>query len=62
LSYSIRKIEKEIENLVEGVKTGNLSARIEMADKDGFFEKLSQGINELTDGIEGVFSYGTDQY
>jgi methyl-accepting chemotaxis protein len=50
------KIEKEIENLVEGVKTGNLSARIEMADKDGFFEKLSQGINELTDGIEGVFS------
>jgi len=50
------KIEKEIENLVEGVKAGNLSGRIEMADKDGFFEKLSQGINDLTDGIEGVFS------
>lgn len=50
------KIEKEIENLVEGVKAGNLSGRIEMADKEGFFEKLSQGINDLTDGIEGVFS------
>jgi len=50
------KIEKEIEHLVEGVKAGNLSGRIEMADKNGFFEKLSQGINDLTDGIEGVFS------
>ncbi|MDT8425431.1 MAG: methyl-accepting chemotaxis protein [Methyloprofundus sp.] len=50
------KIEKEIQNLVEGVKAGNLSGRIEMADKEGFFEKLSQGINELTDGIDGAFA------
>ncbi|NOQ77287.1 MAG: PAS domain-containing protein [Methylococcaceae bacterium] len=50
------KIEKEIENLVEGVKSGNLSARIDMSGKDGFFEKLSQGINELTDGIDGAFA------
>jgi len=50
------KIEKEIENLVEGVKSGNLSARLDMSDKEGFFEKLSQGINELTDGIDGAFA------
>ncbi|BCG65682.1 MAG: methyl-accepting chemotaxis protein [Methyloprofundus sp.] len=50
------KIEQEIEAIVEGVKVGQLSARIEMADKEGFFKKLSGGINELTDVIERVFS------
>ncbi|MCK5121606.1 MAG: PAS domain-containing protein [Methylococcales bacterium] len=50
------KIEQEIEAIVEGVKAGQLDTRIEMADKEGFFEKLSSGINELTDVIEGVFA------
>jgi methyl-accepting chemotaxis protein len=50
------KIEKEIEAIVEGVKIGQLEKRIEMADKEGFFEKLSLGINELTDVIDNVFS------
>lgn len=50
------KIEQEIEAIVEGVKAGELSARIEMADKDGFFAKLSSGINELTDVIDHVFA------
>jgi len=49
------KIEQEIETLVEGVKAGNLSNRLELADKEGFFKKLSVGINELTDGIETAF-------
>jgi len=49
-------IEKEIEDLVEGVKAGDLSSRLEMSDKEGFFEKLGQGINELTDGIESTFT------
>ncbi len=49
-------IEKEIGNIVEAVKAGQLDTRIEMADKEGFFEKLSEGINELTDIIDSVFS------
>ena len=49
------KIEREIEAIVEGVKAGQLNTRIEMADKEGFFEKLSGGINELTEVIEHVF-------
>lgn len=49
------KIEKEIEEIVEAVKAGELSSRIELADKHGFFEKLSEGINELSDVIENVF-------
>ncbi|BCG64561.1 MAG: methyl-accepting chemotaxis protein [Methyloprofundus sp.] len=50
------KIEQEIAELVSSVQQGNLSSRIETADKDGFFLKLSEGINDLTDGIEAVFS------
>lgn len=50
------KIEQEIAGIVEAVKTGELSSRIDLADKHGFFEKLSAGINELTDTIEQVFA------
>ncbi|WP_305908324.1 methyl-accepting chemotaxis protein [Methylomarinum sp. Ch1-1] len=50
------KIEQEIADIVEAVKTGQLNNRIELADKDGFFAKLSEGINELADVIENVFS------
>ena len=49
------KIEKDIEDIVAAVKAGELSRRIEMADKHGFFEKLSVGINELSDVIESAF-------
>ncbi len=50
------KIEEEIEAIVENIKIGNLKTRIEIADKEGFFEKLSTGINDLTENIEHVFS------
>lgn len=50
------KIEKEIDDIVQAVKAGQLNSRIEMADKEGFFAKLSEGINELADVIEAVFS------
>lgn len=49
------KIEQEIASIVEAVKVGELTSRIELADKQGFFETLSKGINELTDVIESVF-------
>lgn len=49
------KIEKEIDQIVQAVKAGELDSRIDMADKEGFFAKLSEGINELSDIIERVF-------
>jgi methyl-accepting chemotaxis protein len=49
-------IEQEIEAIVDSVKSGELSNRLDLTDKEGFFEKLSTGINELTDIIEKVFS------
>lgn len=48
-------IEQEIDQLVQGVKAGDLSARIKLTDKQGFTKALSSGINELTDVIESVF-------
>ncbi len=47
-------IEQEIERLVQAVKTGDLSNRIYMGDKQGFVRTLSSGINELADVIESV--------
>jgi len=47
-------IEQEIEQLVQAVKTGDLSTRINMGDKQGFTKALSSGINELADVIESV--------
>lgn len=47
-------IEQEIGQLVQAVKTGDLSNRIYMGDKQGFAKTLSSGINELADVIESV--------
>lgn len=49
-------VEKEIDELVEAASKGNLSSRINMADKEGFFKQLGQGINSLLDQLTGVFS------
>ncbi|MGZ4955210.1 MAG: methyl-accepting chemotaxis protein [Methylobacter sp.] len=49
------KIEQEIADIVAAVKAGELSNRIDLSDKDGFFEKISIGINEFSDLIEHVF-------
>jgi methyl-accepting chemotaxis protein len=50
------QIEREIENLVNSVKVGDLSARIHVGDKEGFTKSLSVNINGLTDVIENVFN------
>ncbi|MCF7966630.1 MAG: PAS domain S-box protein [Methylobacter tundripaludum] len=49
-------IEQEIEQLVQDIKAGDLSSRINMGDKQGFAKMLSSGINELTDVIECAFN------
>lgn len=50
------RIEQEIGQLVQDVKAGDLSARINMDAKQGFAKTLSSGINELADVIERVLS------
>ena len=50
------RIEREIADLVEEVKTGRLEHRLELKGKEGFYAKLSGGINEVCDVIEQVMN------
>ncbi|RTR40764.1 DUF3365 domain-containing protein [Shewanella canadensis] len=49
-------IEIDIQSLVDSAKDGNLTERISLEDKEGFFETLSNGINELIDVNERVIN------
>ncbi len=40
-------VEKEVANIVEAAVRGDLSQRINMQGKEGFFKQLGEGINEL---------------
>jgi len=40
-------IEKEVAGIVQAAANGDFSKRLEMADKEGFFRQLSEGINRL---------------
>ncbi len=50
------QVEQEIEQIVASARSGDLSNRIAMASKTGFFKQLGNGINELIDVVEKVFS------
>ena len=50
------KVEQEIENIVTAAKAGDLAQRINLKGKEGFFQQLGTGINELIDGIDNVFA------
>ncbi len=47
-------IEKEIQNIVDASLVGDLSQRIGLNDKSGFFKVLSQSINALVDVSDRV--------
>jgi len=49
-------IEEEIKNIVVASLSGDLSRRIDMTGKNGFFEMLSHGINDLVDVSERVIN------
>lgn len=50
------KIENEIAAIVDSVKAGQLHNRIDLEDKNGFFAKLSRGINDFSEVIEAAFA------
>ena len=47
-------IAREIANLIDAVAKGNLNSRIDLAGKDGFYKTMSEGINRLTDTVQGA--------
>ena len=50
------EIESEVEDLVNLALKGDLSNRIDMNGKDGFYKFLSEGINDLVDVSERVIN------
>ena len=49
-------IGKEIADLIDAVSKGDLMSRIDLAGKDGFYKTMSEGINRLTDTVEGAIA------
>ena len=48
------KIQSEISALIHGAVEGDLSARIDLANKQGFMRDVSAGMNELMQTIQGA--------
>ncbi|MDH5517298.1 MAG: methyl-accepting chemotaxis protein [Gammaproteobacteria bacterium] len=49
-------VEKEVETIVSSAKAGDLTQRLDLAGKDGFFLQLSEGINEMIGVISNSFN------
>ncbi len=45
------RVEKELQTMLTAVNGGDLSKRIDLAGKAGFFEAMSRGINQLADNM-----------
>ena len=49
-------VEKEMQGMLSGVLAGDLSQRIALQGKAGFFEAMSRGVNQLADNMSEVVS------
>ena len=49
-------IGREIAQLIDAVAKGDLNSRIDLAGKDGFYRAMSEGINRLTDTVQGAIA------
>jgi methyl-accepting chemotaxis protein len=50
------RVEKELQTMLAAINAGNLGKRIDLAGKNGFFEAMSRGINQLADNITATVS------
>jgi HAMP domain-containing protein len=51
-----QQIGQEIAALIAAVGGGDLSRRVDLAGKDGFYRAMSEGINSLTDTVEAIIT------
>ncbi|MEI6559231.1 MAG: methyl-accepting chemotaxis protein [Rhodospirillaceae bacterium] len=47
-------IGREIAALIDAVSRGDLTSRLDLTGKDGFYRTMSEGINRLTDTVQGA--------
>ena len=50
------RVEEELQGVLDAVNGGDLSRRIDLADKSGFFEGLGAGVNRLAEGLVEIVS------
>ncbi|ARU55409.1 PAS sensor-containing methyl-accepting chemotaxis protein [Oleiphilus messinensis] len=50
------RIQEEIDQLIDACNQGDLSQRIETANKTGFFKQLSEGLNQMLDTTTNFIS------
>jgi methyl-accepting chemotaxis protein len=50
------RVERELQGMLSSVNNGALGKRIDLAGKNGFFEAMSRGINQLADNLTEVVS------
>jgi len=49
-------IEQDIQKIVNSARKGDLSRRINLSDKSGFYETLAEGVNDLVDSSEAIIN------
>ena len=49
-------IEEEVESIIESASSGDLSQRVVLDNKEGFFKQLSGGLNQIVGIAEGVIT------
>ena len=49
-------VEKEMQDMLSAVVSGDVSKRIDLAGKTAFFESMSRGVNQLADNMAEVVS------
>jgi len=47
-------VEREMQGILAAVLNGDISARIALGDKSGFFEVLARGVNQLADNMAEI--------
>jgi len=50
------RVENEVDAIVDAASQDNLRERIDLADKQGFFRRLSEGVNRLIDVVDTSFA------
>jgi methyl-accepting chemotaxis protein len=50
------RVEQELEGVLTAVNGGNMTRRIDLAHKSGFFEALGSGVNRLTENLVEIVS------
>ncbi|CAK0780897.1 methyl-accepting chemotaxis protein [Gammaproteobacteria bacterium] len=53
-STALHQVQREVEGVVSSARVGDISGRLDLAGKEGFFRELGGGINRLLETVAGA--------